>query len=1081
MARTFVLVVAAPLVVATAFFVLRFSRETQADSAPAKTSQNAAAKGGEGALAALGRRTPWATANFRGSPDPPLPYRAQALYPKLKFKTPTVLTSAPATDRLFVAEGSGTIVSLARDPDLTQGDLFLDVNEVIKRRADNDEIEREAIYGLAFHPKFTENRYCYVCYVVHYRDNTRNPHLEGTRVSRFTVDRNDPPQCDLASEKPLIQWLQGNHNGGCLKFGPDGFLYIATGDGAIPYPPDERNVGQDVTELLGSILRIDVDREQPGLAYAIPADNPFVALEGARTEIWAYGLRNPWKFSFDRKTGQMWAGDVGWELWELVFNIHKGDNCGWSIFEGPQQIKTEVPRGPTPIVPPVLSIPHTEGASITGGYVYRGKKFPDLYGNYIFGDWETHRIWGINVDGEKVGEKRELVEPTVRIVDFAEDKEGELYLLDYDDGSISTIVPNPPPAVPVKFPRRLSESGLFASAGEHRLAPGVLPFAVNSERWADGAVVERFVGVPGSEPIRKYDRARPIPGSMLARTVEFPKDSVLCETYSLEAEPANVSSRRRVETQVLHFNGRDWYGYTYEWTEDQSDAVLVGSEGKSKTLTLADSAAPGGKRQQTWRYGSRMECLRCHNPWTESLLGFIIPQLNRDCTYGGVTANQIEIFRQIGLLLEVPDEITADGNSSSSRAPTPAAQLPKLADPFDPKADLNARARSYLHANCSHCHRFQGGGSSFVHLLYDMPLQDMRGIGVRPAQGTFGIHDAKIIAAGDPFRSALYFRMSKLGPGHMPHLGSSVVDHRGLELVHDWIRQLPTRLEDDVLVDRLIATEDPEASKRDAQDLPKLAVTLSYQLASMNGRIEPTKEEEAAARQLAELEIKKRQAQRPAERAKLIEELLAKPDRAALLARIIRAGKLTQPLVATIVESAGKCGDAAVRDVFECFLPEELRVQRLGDAVKPSDLLKLAGDIERGRQLFHKTAGIQCRNCHKIGNDGTELGPNLDGVGKKYPREKLLENILDPSRTIEPKYATWLVETTSGRVISGLLVRKDGNEIVVKDAQNKEHRFATSEVEGTYQQQKSMMPDLLIKDFTAQQVADLLAYLESLK
>src|SRR4029453_15915318 len=166
------------------------------------------------------------------------------------------------------------------------------------------------------------------------------------------------------------------------------------------------------------ILRIDVRRSESGRPYAIPADNPFVNLKDARGETWAYGLRNPWKMSFDRRTGKLWVGDVGWELWELVYRVQKGDNFGWSIVEGSQTVHAERPRGPTPIVPPVVEIPHTEGASITGGYVYRGRKLPELNGAYIFGDWETRRVWAMNVASDKVGERYELIDPTVRIVDF---------------------------------------------------------------------------------------------------------------------------------------------------------------------------------------------------------------------------------------------------------------------------------------------------------------------------------------------------------------------------------------------------------------------------------------------------------------------------------------------------------------------------------------------------------------------------------------------------------------------------------------------------------------------------------------
>ena len=224
----------------------------------------------------------------------------------------------------------------------------------------------------------------------------------GSRVSRFRVLKTDPPRVDPGSETVLIRWLAGGHNGGCLKFGPDGFLYISTGDAASPTPPDPFDTGQDISDLLSSILRIDVDRADPGKTYAIPADNPFRDLSGARGEVWSFGFRNPWKMSFDRQTGDLWVGDVGWEMWELVYRVERGGNYGWSVMEGRQPVRPEARRGPTPILPPTIDYPHSEGASVTGGYVYRGSKYPDLVGTYIYGDWVSHKIWGARFDGKKV-------------------------------------------------------------------------------------------------------------------------------------------------------------------------------------------------------------------------------------------------------------------------------------------------------------------------------------------------------------------------------------------------------------------------------------------------------------------------------------------------------------------------------------------------------------------------------------------------------------------------------------------------------------------------------------------------------
>ena len=711
--------------------------------------------------------------------------------------------------------------------------------------------------------------------------------------------------------------------------------------------------------------------------------------------------------------------------------FERGGNYGWSVTEGSHPFRPERNRGPSPILPPIVEHDHANFRSITGGYVYHGERLSELAGAYIYGDYDTGRIWMLRYDHDKkkVTENRELVDSTLRLVGFGEDHDGEIYLLDHISGRISQLSPNPAKASE-DFPRKLSETGLFASVKDLKPAAGLIPYDVIAPQWADGATKQRYLALPGDSQMEFETLTYPQPAPGAPPGWKFPDGTVIVETLSLELETGKPESRRRLETRILHHErtagseqvgDQVWQGYTYVWNDKQTDALLLeDTRGGERTFTIHDSSAPGGKRQQTWRFPSRTECTVCHNMAAKYVLGVTTHQLNRD-DHG---VKQLAEFNRLNLFTEP--------------LPKPTGEMPRLVDYRDDQPSLDARARSYLHANCSHCHRKWGGGNAKFQLLATLDLEETGALDVRPAHGTFQMAHAKLLAAGDPYRSVAFYRMSKIGPGRMPRLGSNVADRAGLKLIHDWIAGLPS-------------SSQPKEATNDS------GIVMNH---------------------LKQLDADGATA---ADRESLVDRLLASTSLASRMAWLVSERKLAPKHRELVIARAGKQADGQIRDLFERFLPEEKRTKRLGNVVRPGEILALNGNAEAGRKLFFEVSGVQCRNCHKIQDKGKEVGPDLSQIGKKYKSAELLETILEPSKKIEPKYLLYVAETTAGKVHTGLLVRKSANEIVLKTAENKLIELKPDEVELLVTQQKSLMPELLLREMTAQQVADLVVFLGGLK
>lgn len=705
------------------------------------------------------QRTSWTTSRVVGSPNPPLPYRTARVFEQLELNSPIYLAAEPGRGTYLVVEtlggggGPGRLRRFADDPSVSTLETVLTLDRLI--------------YGLCFHPRFAENGYVYLV-----TNGPTKAETKHNRIARYTIHPEKPHGIDPQSELVIIEWESNGHNGGELAFGPDGMLYCVTGDGTSDSDP--LLTGQGVNDLLAVMLRLDVDHPDQNRPYSIPPDNPFVHMPDARPEIWAFGFRNPWRMTFDKQTGHLWVTQNGQDLWEQVYVVQRAGNYGWSVQEGSHPFYPNRPKGPGEILPPVTEHHHVEARSLTGGVVYYGSKLPDLRGTYIYGDYSTGKVWGVRYDGKKATWHQELVDTPFAIVGFTETPGGDLLVIDHQTG-IYKLEPNPPPTTPPPpFPMKLSETGLFSAVAKHDMAPGVIPYSVNAPLWSDGSLKERFIAIPEDGHAEFTQNGK---------SWNFPDGTVLVKSFALEMQPGDSKSRRWIETRLMTRQEKEWIGYSYEWNDEQTDAVLVDAKGKDREFSLSPADQPGARRSQSWHFPSRAECMVCHSRAANFVLGLQTEQLNRDQTYGDRTDNQLRTLAHIGV-------IRTGGKQAD--LPNPAEDYPAFVDPYDAKAPLEHRVRAYLHANCANCHQWAGGGNAAIDLLSRTTLENTKLIDVPPLHNHFDIADARLIAPGAPQRSVLLHRLRLRGRGQMPPLASSVVDEPATHLLEEWIKGLAT-------------------------------------------------------------------------------------------------------------------------------------------------------------------------------------------------------------------------------------------------------------------------------------------------
>ncbi|MDY3556709.1 PQQ-dependent sugar dehydrogenase [Gemmata sp. JC717] len=715
-----------------------------------------------------------------GFPDPPPPFVATRILDKYRPEYPIRVEPIPGTPEALVitqphAYGPTKVLRVPFGPGATDKDAVKQL----------DTPNGGTAYDIAFHPKFAENRYVYIGW----NGAPTGQKKKSSVISRYTMTAKAPYELDPKSERTVIEWESDGHNGAAVCFGPDGMMYVTSGDGTAD--SDANLTGQRTDLLLAKVLRIDVDHPADGKMYGVPKDNPYVGRKEFAPETWAYGLRNPWRVTYDAKLNQLWVGQNGQDLWEQAYLVKKGENYGWSVMEGSHPFYPNRKAGPTPITKPTVEHHHSEARSLTGGVVYHGDKLPGLKGAYVYGDYSTGHIWAVKHTGEKIEWHKKIAITTLKITNFALDRDGELVVCHHapvGEGGFYTLTPNTAKA-DTGFPKKLSESGLFASVKDHAMAPGVVPYSVNAPFWSDGLHKERFLAVPAGKI--SYKRA----GGW-----DFPDGAVLVKSFALETREGDPASRTWIETRFMTRQGGEWYGYSYVWNDAGTDATLVDAAGLDREFTVRTAT---GAAKQSWHYPSRAECMVCHSRAANYVLGLCEVQMNKDHTYpNGRTDNQLRVLEHLGLLDvgwagEAKDPSARQQPDQREPKPTgllpaPPAGLKRLADPYDKTQPLAERAKAYLHVNCSSCHVEAGGGNAQMDLGYATAWDKMRLVDVKPVHQSFGLADARLVAPGAPERSVVLHRIAQRGPntGQMPPLSSARVDRPGVELLTEWCKSL---------------------------------------------------------------------------------------------------------------------------------------------------------------------------------------------------------------------------------------------------------------------------------------------------
>ncbi|CAM4262235.1 PQQ-dependent sugar dehydrogenase [Zobellia nedashkovskayae] len=747
------------------------------------------------------------TSTPTGTEDVNASYGVTNAFPNLTFIDPVDMVELPGGNEFLILGLQGHIWKISNKKSTSTKQLLLDVSDNVVNHADG------GMLGVVLHPEYgitgsPNSEFIFVFYrytPVQGTDRT-NAAVDGyMRLSRFRLPTG-ANAINPSSEEVLMNIFDRHdwHNGGDMFFGPqDGFLYLAVGDEGAAY--DSYNVTQQIDKyLFGGVFRIDVDkrggsishpiRKQPLNAgippngwpnsftqgYYIPNDNPWVDNTGKNLEeFYALGTRSPHRITLDSQTGDIYIGDIGQGTEEEISLVRKGDNLQWPYREGNQNGSIAIPN---PLIgndrPPIHAYGRTTGRAIIGGVVYRGNRYPELKGKYIFGDHETQNVSTFTKTGENTGDVAYLFNvPTDGvgskdgISSFFTDSDGFMYILDLfgtaqDGGVIHKIVRAGAVTDP---PKLLSSLNVFSDMQSLTTVDGIIPYDVNSPLWSDGAEKQRWIALPNDGV---HDSAMEQIGFQKEENWSFPSGTVVIKQFNLPVDENDDSKIIKLETRFLIFTeDNDAYAVTYKWNDEQTDAFLIGID-ESVSQKYEVKKSDGSIIEQTWDFPTRDQCIQCHNSVAGYSLGLKTRQLNKNLTYPstGITSNQLETWGHLNMFT----------NDISSHT-----KLPASAHINSDKASDVMKVRSYMDANCAYCHRPNGVEGAFdaraMTALYDQSLINA------DVESHASIAGGKIIIPNNALNSVLYLRDASNSSDRMPPIGRNMLDEDYLQTLIGWI------------------------------------------------------------------------------------------------------------------------------------------------------------------------------------------------------------------------------------------------------------------------------------------------------